>query len=61
MQLELFSASELLECLRKTCTRLFTRARVCADRLDFLSFDYFMKEYDVVMSAFRSCSGFHWS
>lgn len=54
MQLELFSASELLECLRKTCTKLFTRARVAADRLDFLSFDYFMQEYDVVMSAFRS-------
>lgn len=57
MQLELFSASELLECLRKTCVKIFTHARACADRLDFLSFDYFMKEYDVVMFAFRSRSG----
>lgn len=61
MQLELFSASELLECLRRTCTKIFVHAHECFKRLDFVSCDYFMKEYDIVMSAFRSRSGYHCS
>lgn len=59
MQLELFSASELWECLRKTCTKIFIHAHECFKRLDFVSCDYYMKEFDVIQTAFRSRSGCH--